>query len=414
MRTLQQAPSLPRVPVASPLARLRATDDEWAVTAAGVWAATFLCFLAIGAALPVLPRYVKGPIGAGDLSVGIVVGCFALAAIVGRPLGGRLADARGRRPVVVIGLLVSAVAGAMYLLPLGVPGLVAARLVLGVGDGWVFTAGATWVIDLAPDERRGQAIGLFGLAIWAGLTVGPIAGELLLAALSYEAVWAFCTITPALGALVALRLPEAHVAPPRPAAGAAPLALIPRPVVEPGLALLLANVGYGTMAGFVVLHLADRGIGGGATVFVAFAAAVVVTRLALGTLPDRLGPRRTAAAAGVAETVGLVVLAVAPSFPVAVLGGVVMGAGFSLLFPSLALIAVARVGPERRGAALGAFTAFFDAGVGIGAPLAGAIAAVAGYAAAFWTAAAAAALGVVMSVASSGRAARRAGGDVAG
>ena len=390
----------------SPRARLRAAARARPALAAsaGVWGATFLCFLAIGAALPVLPRYVRGPIGAGDFSVGIVVGCFAFAAILGRPIGGRLADARGRRRIVVIGMLISALAGAMYLLPLGVGGLIAARLVLGLGDGWVFTAGATWIVDLAPEERRGRAIGLFGLAIWGGLTVGPIAGEVLLGALSYEAVWVFCAIAPLLGALVAARVPEVHVAPPARPPGAARLPLVPRPVVEPGIALALANVGYGTMAGFVVLHLADQGIGGGATVFTAFAAAVVVSRLVLGALPDRLGPRRTAAAAGLAEALGLALIAAAPGIATALAGAIVMGAGFSLLFPSLALIAVSRVEPERRGAALGAFTAFFDAGVGVGAPLAGAIAAVAGYPAAFWVASGAAVAGSAMSVLSSSRA----------
>ena len=60
-----------------------------------------------------------------------------------------------------------------------------------------------------------------------------------------------------------------------------------------------------------------------------------------------------------------------------------MGAGFSLLFPSLALLVVNRVPEERRGAAMGTFTAFFDLGVGIGSPLAGAAAALGGYEAAF-------------------------------
>ena len=51
-----------------------------------------------------------------------------------------------------------------------------------------------------------------------------------------------------------------------------------------------------------------------------------------------------------------------------------MGTGMSLLFPSLALLVVDRVDPARRGAAMGAFTAFFDLGVGLGAPFAGLVA----------------------------------------
>jgi MFS family permease len=368
-----------------------------------VWTATALGFVAIGAVLPVLPRYVKGPIGAGDVAVGIVIGCFAFAAVFGRPIGGLLADRDGRRIVLIAGLVIASAAALLYFLPLGVPGLVLARLVLGIGDGWVFTAGATMIVDLAPASRRAQAIGLFGLAIWGGLTVGPLCGELLLNTLSYDAVWAFAAVTPLLGAAVALKLPDDRAI----ARAADPVErgpLVPRPVIAPGIALALANVGYGTMAGFVVLHLDELGVGGGATVFTAFAAAVVVSRLVAGSLPDRLGARRTATAAGMAETLGLVMLALAPGFWVALAGGIVMGAGFSLLFPSLAVIAVERVGERSRGSALGVFTAFFDAGVGLGAPIAGLAAALGDYSDAFWLAAVAAAAGVVVSLVAGRRA----------
>ena len=67
-----------------------------------------------------------------------------------------------------------------------------------------------------------------------------------------------------------------------------------------------------------------------------------------------------------------------------------MGAAFSLLFPSLSLLAVERVAPERRGAAMGTFTASFDLGMLAGSPAVGAAAALAGYPAAFYLAAAAA------------------------
>src|SRR5829696_6593252 len=187
---------------------------------AGVFSATFLGFLAIGAVLPVLPRYVKGPVGAGDVAVGVVIGAFAATAFVGRPIGGRLADRHGRRIVVLAGLLICAVAGALLFLPFGVPGLVLARLVIGLGDGWVFTAGLTWIVDLAPAHRRGQAIGVFGLAIWGGLTVGAIIGEGVFALGGFEAVWAFAALSPLAGAVLARVLPEGPRAPATPAAAA--------------------------------------------------------------------------------------------------------------------------------------------------------------------------------------------------
>ena len=360
----------------------------------GVFAAVLCGFLAVGAVLPVLPQYVRGPIGAGDVAVGIVTGAFAFTAVVGRPVAGRFADARGRRLVVVVGLLLAAAGGALYLLPAGVPGLVLARMVLGIGDGWMFTAGATWSVDLAPAGRRGQAIGLFGLAVWGGLSAGPVLGEALLSASGYHAVFVFAALIPLVGAAIAQRVPDRHVAT-RPAGGRRG-PLIPPGVRLPGIALALANIGYGTVTGFIVLHLAHRGIGHGAAAFTAFAVSVVLTRLVAGRLPDRIGPQRTASGAFVAETAGLILIGLAHTWAVAGVGAVVMGMGFSLLFPSLALIAVERTGDAQRGTAMGAFTAFFDVGVGVGAPLAGAVSALAGYPAAFWTAAGCAAIGAIM------------------
>jgi MFS family permease len=61
-----------------------------------------------------------------------------------------------------------------------------------------------------------------------------------------------------------------------------------------------------------------------------------------------------------------------------------------MMFPALALMVVGEVDDDRRGSAMGAFTAFFDIGVGLGGPLAGATAAIAGYPAVFVLAAVAA------------------------
>lgn len=67
-----------------------------------------------------------------------------------------------------------------------------------------------------------------------------------------------------------------------------------------------------------------------------------------------------------------------------------MGGGFSLLYPALALGVVQAVREAARGSALGGFTAFFDVGMGLGAPATGAIAFLAGYSGAFWSGAGAA------------------------
>jgi MFS family permease len=369
---------------------------EWA-SFAGIFIVTNLGLLAVGATLAVLPHYVKDNLDGTDFEVGIVTGAFALTGIVCRPIAGNLADTRGRKPTVIGGALLAAIAGALYFVPAGIPGLIVARFFLGAGEGTVFTAGSAWNVDMAPEDRRGRMIGLYGLAIWTGLTLGPPIGVLLQHAGGFDLVWAFAAGAPLLGAVIASRLPEQYRASPESRSGP----FISREALGPGVTFALSVFGFAAVSAFIVLSLDARGIGHGPAVFSVFAATVVATRLVAGNLPDRIGAARCAVGAALVETAGLVLLGAAQDLAVVILGAIAMGAAFSLLFPSLSLVAVNRVGPERRGKAMGTFTAAFDAGMLVGSPLVGAAAAVAGYSAAFYVAAlaalACAALSFVMS-----------------
>jgi MFS family permease len=363
----------------------RAAGSEWS-SFAGIFIVTNLGLLAVGATLPVLPHYVKDHLHGSDLEVGIVIGAFAVTGIVCRPIAGNFADRIGRRLTVMAGATLASIAGALYFLPAGIPGLLVARFFLGAGEGTVFTAGSAWNVDMAPVERRGRMIGFYGLAIWTGLTLGPPIGVLLQNAGGFNLVWAFACGAPLLGVLIASRLPETYVR--SEAASRGPW--VSREALGPGATFALSVVGFAAVSAFIVLSLDQRGIGHGPEVFSVFAGTVVATRLVAGGLPDRIGSARCAVAAALTEAVGLVLIGAATSLPVVIAGAVGMGAAFSLLFPSLSLLAVERVGPERRGAAMGTFTANFDLGMLVGSPAVGAAAALGGYSAAFYLAAAAA------------------------
>ena len=366
-----------------------------------IFSATLINMLAVGAALPILPRYVERELHAGRVQVGLVVGAFAFAAIAARPFAGRFGDRRGRKPVMIVGTAMTALAGAMYALPFGVAGLVAARVVLGAGEGVVYTSGAAWVADRASDENRGRLIGLFGLSIWGGVATGPLLGQIVFDATnSYTAVWALCALMPLASLCILATMkrggrPVLHEAPPTGIAS-----LLPKASIRPGFALMTSNLGYAAVASFLVLMLDERRIGHGALAFGFFAGAVVLNRLLFGDLADRLGGRRGAMLASAVEGGGLLLFAAAHSLPVALAGAVVMGSGFAMLFPSLALLVLAEADPATRGAAMGTFTAFFDLGIAFGSPLVGVVAAQFGYGAAFIAGACGAAVGFVIAATS--------------
>lgn len=350
------------------------------VTFSGLWAAVFFAYCSLGAVLPALPPFVRGPLGSDDFAVGLVIGASSVAALVARPLTGYLADARGRRRVMLAGLVLLSVAGCGYLVAGSVPALVATRLVIGLSEACMFTAGSVWVLHIAPSERRGQLLGWYGVSQWTGVATGPLAGAYLLEH-GYAAVWAFAATAPLAGAAVCAWLLDT----PSPEQPAGPR-LLPRAALAPGLALALASSGYVTLASFVVLHLARLRAGSGAVTFAVFAAAYVGTRLVMGHVPDRLGPRRVALSAATVEAAGLLLIAFGTTAWTAAVGALIMGAGLSLVYPSLALLVIDQAPPSERGAAIGTYTSFWDLGVAGAGPGIGMVAAGAGYPAAFATA----------------------------
>ncbi|MFI7436875.1 MFS transporter [Micromonospora haikouensis] len=366
----------------------------------GIFGGLFAGYLGLTAVIPVLPAFLRDRHAAGDLVVGLVVTVTAGTALLVRPVAGALADRYGHRTVMLTGALVAALGGLLYFLPLAVPALVTVRLLLGAGEAALFTAGAVWTVALAPHHRRGQLIGLYGVSMWGGISAGTFLGATL-QQVSFTAVWALAAAAPLLAAALIALVPVPHgepgtAAPREPGTtaqrGAGTAAqrksrggggLLLRPALLPGTALALGAAGYAGLAAFVVLHLDARGIGSGVLVLSCFSAVYAGTRLVIGHLPDKLGPRRVAAWSAAGEAVGLTIVALAPNLPVAVAGGVVTGVGFSLLHPSLALMVMNRAEPTRQGAAIGAYTSFWDLGLAVWGPVTGLVAATLDYPAVF-------------------------------
>lgn len=340
----------------------------------------FFCLLGVGASLATLPFYVLQELHGSKVEVGVVTAAIAVSAVVTRPISGRLADRHGYKLLMLCGAVVCVLAGVAYYGARAVPVLLAVRVLHGVGEGTVYTSGAAWLVRLCPADRRGRVVGLYGICMWLGITLGALAGTVAMRTGGFAAVWGLCAAVGAAGLLVILpkSRPERGEA-----TGAARRSILPASTVAPGAALSLAGLGYAALAAFVALHMKARGVADGIAAFNAFGFTYVGVRLFIGNLPDRLGARQVAIWSAIVEAAGLLIVGVAPNLPTAILGGLVMGAGLSLLFPALALLVINRTEASRQGAALGAFTSFWDIGLAAGGPFAGFIAGAWGYPAVF-------------------------------
>lgn len=182
-----------------------ATDDtrRWAALGA-VSLGTFMATLdasVVNLALPSL----TDEFDASLAQVEWVVFSFLLVLVALLLNVGRVGDLFGRRRVYVAGLLVFGGASAACAAADGVGFLVGARVAQAVGSAMMASLGPAMLVAVFPPERRGQVLGLVGLAVSAGLASGPAVGGLLIGKLSWR--WIFLPNVPLalLAAAVALR-----------------------------------------------------------------------------------------------------------------------------------------------------------------------------------------------------------------
>lgn len=370
----------------------------------GLWTPTFLLvalaelcyFTADGVLLPALPRYVEGPLGGGNVAIGIVIGVFSLSAFFLRPWAGLEADRRGRRMLMIAGASLFALSVCGYLVATSIPALVMMRLLTGVGEALFFVAAVAANVDLAPPERRGEAMSFASLSLYVGLGAGPFIGEALIAHWGFHAAWLASIGLAAVAAVIALRLPAM-----RPTAVEAPSrhGLVHRAGILPGVVLFATIWGMGGFLAFVPLYALDLGMSGASLVLGLFAGIVVAIRSVGAKIPDRLGAARATRIALALSAIGLAIAGLWRTPTGLIVGTVFLGVGVALFTPALFSLAIDGIPANERGAVMGTTSAFIDLGFGLGPATLGFVAASAGRGGTFLVGSAVAAAGLVLVVA---------------
>jgi len=356
-------------------------------------AATLAYFVADGLTLPTAPRFAAGPLGADSLGVGVSIGAFSLTALVLRPWTGGLSDRYGRRPMMLVGSALLTAALLLHVVAVSLPIFVAARLLMGAAEAFVFVAAFAAAADLSPDDRRGEALSYFSLALYVGIGVGPPIGEAILGAYGFNAVWVAAAAIAVLSGLLALGVPDTRGQDLGDGSGGR--LVHPRGVL-PGLVLMAGAWGMAGYFTFVSLYALDLGLDGAAPYLSVYAAVVIGLRLVGAKAPDRIGARRLSSAALVVGAAGLALIGLWTDPTGLLIGTIVYGSGVAFMFPALGLLVVSSVPPSERGAALGTFTVFLDLAFGLGPVSLGAAVAAFGYSGAFLVGACIALAGVLL------------------
>jgi len=122
-----------------------------------------------------LPYYATD-LGVGAVMVGVLISAFSLAQLVCAPAWGRFSDKFGRRPAILIGLVITALAYGMFAMADSIWLLLAARIVQGLGGGTIGVVQA-YVADVSSDEDRTKSLGWLSAVSSMGAVVGPALGS---------------------------------------------------------------------------------------------------------------------------------------------------------------------------------------------------------------------------------------------
>jgi predicted MFS family arabinose efflux permease len=346
-------------------------------------------FTATGVAIYTLPLWVTGPIGSDKSGAGLAFGAFAVSALILRPVAGRLADTRGRRPLLVGGALISALGmlGTAYADNLVL--VILLRLLLGVAEAAFFVASIATLADLAPPSRMGEATSYNSLGLYLGLAFGPPLAEMLVRTAGFSAAWYGAAALSLIAAVAAAGIKNLRSG----VATDGRIRLIYWKAVPPALGFFASVVAMGALFAFGALQANAVGLMPASTPLFVYGLVVVAGRLSLARFLDRLPALMLGAAALVIIAGGLMIMAFWSTPLGMALGAAVFALGVTLSTPAFFSAIFATAQPSERGAASGTASVFLDLAMGGGPMLLGLAAQAGGIPFAFGLAAAVALAG---------------------
>lgn len=381
--------------------------------------------------LPVLPLYIRDN-GATAQELGIVMAAFAVGLLLFRPHMGHLADHRGRKLVLLIGIVAATIAPLGYFLTQPKELLLLVRVFHGLSIAAFTTAYSTLVTDIAPPQSRGEVIGYMTLVTPIGMALGPLLGDWLLHQWGYSLCFLAASAIAGLSLIFGLGIGGVAATQPQPRSvqptGAPPQ--VPPSVLEtapvisegypagavatsqgqpfwqilwsdrlriPTLTLLIVGMAFGILSIFVPLYLRETQLTVTAGTFYTSAAMTsFLMRFLAGRNSDRYGRGRFITLGLACYCISMLMLWLAPRNDLFILAGLLEGIGGGTLLPITITLLADRSNPGERGRIFSLCIAGFDLGVFLAGPLVGGLADFVGYRGVFGISAGLSLLGLLL------------------
>jgi predicted MFS family arabinose efflux permease len=340
--------------------------------------ASFFTMVGFYLLLSVVPLYVEEA-GGGSSGAGLATAAFMLSTVLAQAWMPRVLARLSYRAVLAAALLLLGLPAFLYA-PLGeLPSILTVTLARGAGFGAAIVVLAALVTELAPPERRGEALGLYGVVLTLPSIFCAALGLWLVESFGYGPVFLIGASTPLLAFVAALGISSADGREER--GGAGLLSGLKRgPLLRIFLLFASCTAASGVVVTFLPLAAPGPGLFSAATALLLLGVASTFFRWWAGRFGDRRDPRLLLAPGLVCAALGMVTLSLEGSM---LLGGALLfGAGFGTLQNASLLLIMQRVPKAQYGLGSTLWNLAFDAGTGAGAFVFGFVVGAAGFS---WT-----------------------------
>ena len=335
-------------------------------------ASSFFFFSSFNLIIPELPDFLT-EIG-GEKHKGLIIPLFTLMAGISRPFSGRLTDTIGRIPIILYGAGVCIVVGFIYPLVTSVIGFFVLRIVHGMSTGFKPTATSAYVGDIAPINRRGEAMGILGLFGSLGMAAGPILGSWIALNFGYNPMFYVSSVLAILSTIVVLNMPETLVI--RQRFNLSLMKLRRQDIFEPkafpaAITMGLTSFAYGEILTIVPDLSKHLGVMNKGVFFAIFTISSIAVRILAGKLSDHIGRVPVLMVGCVVQALALLLLGLSNQVWLFYSGAFIFGLSTGLTSPAVYAWTIDLADDRYRGRALATMFIALEIGIGAGGLISG-------------------------------------------
>ena len=338
-----------------------------------VLAATFFYMSSPMLVTPLITGFTES-IGGTAAVMGFVGGLMNLVSLFCRPLAGNLADKLSKYKVSFLGAIFMTAACVGYIFAPNEAVVVISRIVNGFGFACCSVCMSTWMSNMLPKEKVGSGMGVYGTMNALGMALAPAIGVSVYENFGYRAAFVIALVFSA-AIMVTIQFTGDRGEPVKTEGGEKKrLELIDARVIPISLIIMLFAIPYCATQSFLVTYVQVRGLDVTVSMFFPFYAIVlIVLRLALKDLFDKLPFHVFLAASCCCEFLAILLLAVMQSNAVMFLAAAFLAGGYGIMSSVCQSTAILLAGKEKRGLANRTYYIGLDLGMTLGPMIGGAL-----------------------------------------